>query len=179
MKWWKERIRTGRQLSTKSLVEGMIMALEAAICAVVIINGYNMAHLSGAMWAVVSAVLVLQPAFDQSFSTALVRVVANLFGAAVGSLITVSHGHSVEDICVALAVVIIVGERLRLDKGLRSACASVVIVMMSTESSVLHRGVERASSVAVGCAVALMLQLLMQPIVSRLDHVFSGEDVAE
>jgi hypothetical protein len=50
---------------------------------------------------------------------------------------------------------------------------------MSTESSVLHRGVERASSVAVGCAVALMLQLLMQPIVSRLDHVFVGEDVAE
>jgi uncharacterized membrane protein YgaE (UPF0421/DUF939 family) len=131
------------------------------------------------MWAVVSAVLVLQPAFDQSFSTALIRVVANLFGAAVGSLIIVSHGHSVEDICVALAVVIIVGERLRLDKGLRSACASVVIVMMSTESSALHRGVERASSVAIGCAVALILQLVMQPIVTRLDHVFTGEDVAE
>jgi len=172
-------IRAGRELSRKSLVEGMIMALEAAICTVVIISAFNYAHMAGAMWAVVSAVLVLQPAFDQSFSTALVRVVANLIGAAVGSLITISHGHSVEDICVALAVVIIVGERLRLDKGLRSACASVVIVMMSTESSVLHRGVERASSVAVGCAVALLLQLIMQPVVNRLDHIFTGEDVAE
>jgi uncharacterized membrane protein YgaE (UPF0421/DUF939 family) len=172
-------IRAGRELSRKSLVEGMIMALEAAICTVVIISAFNYAHMAGAMWAVVSAVLVLQPAFDQSFSTALVRVVANLFGAAVGSLITISHGHSVEDICVALAVVIIVGERLRLDKGLRSACASVVIVMMSTESSVLHRGVERASSVAVGCAIALLLQLIMQPVVNRLDHIFTGEDVAE
>jgi uncharacterized membrane protein YgaE (UPF0421/DUF939 family) len=172
-------IRAGRELSRKSLVEGMIMALEAAICTVVIISAFNYAHMAGAMWAVVSAVLVLQPAFDQSFSTALVRVVANLFGAAVGSLITISHGHSVEDICLALAVVIIVGERLRLDKGLRSACASVVIVMMSTESSVLHRGVERASSVAVGCAVALLLQLIMQPVVNRLDHIFTGEDVAE
>jgi uncharacterized membrane protein YgaE (UPF0421/DUF939 family) len=75
--------------------------------------------------------------------------------------------------------VIIIGERLRLDKGLRSACASVVIVMMSAESSPLHRGVERASSVAIGCAVALVLQLLMQPVVSRLDRVFPGEDVAE
>lgn len=155
------------------------MALEAAICCVVIISAYNYAHFAGAMWAVVSAVLVLQPAFDQSLSTALIRVVANLFGAAVGSFVTVSHGHSTEDICVALAVVIIVGERLRLDKGLRSACASVVIVMMSTESSVLHRGVERASSVAIGCAIALILQLAMQPIVAQLDHVFTGEDVAE
>ena len=155
------------------------MALEAAICCVVIISAYNYAHFAGAMWAVVSAVLVLQPAFEQSLSTALIRVVANLFGAAVGSFVTVSHGHSTEDICVALAVVIIVGERLRLDKGLRSACASVVIVMMSTDSSVLHRGVERASSVAIGCAIALVLQLAMQPIVAQLDHVFTGEDVAE
>src|SRR3954462_10365312 len=151
----------------------MIMALEAAICCVVIIAAYNQAHISGAMWAVVSAVLVLQPAFEQSLSTALIRVVANLFGAAVGSFVTVAHGHSTEDICVALAVVIIIGERLRLDKGLRSACASVVIVMMSTESSVLHRGVERASSVAIGCAVALILQLIMQPMVSKLDRVFT------
>lgn len=178
MKWIGD-LRAGRELSRKSLVEGMIMALEASICTVVLVNGYNHFHLAGVMWAVVSAVLVLQPAFDQSFSTALIRVVANLFGAAVGSFVTVSHGHTVEDICVALAVVIIVGERLRLDKGLRSACASVVIVMMSTESSVLHRGVERASSVAVGCAVALILQLFMQPIVSHLDRVFTGEDVAE
>jgi uncharacterized membrane protein YgaE (UPF0421/DUF939 family) len=176
---WLGNVRAGRELSRKSLVEGMIMALEAGICAVVIINAYNYGHLSGAMWAVVSAVLVLQPAFDQSFSTALIRVVANLFGAALGSLITVSHGHSTEDICIALAVVIIIGERLRLDKGLRSACASVVIVMMSAESSPLHRGLERASSVAIGCAVALILQLFMQPIVSRLDRVFPGEDVAE
>jgi uncharacterized membrane protein YgaE (UPF0421/DUF939 family) len=178
VKWLKD-IRAGRELSRKSLVEGMIMALEAAVCAVVIIWTYNHWHLAGAMWAVVSAVLVLQPAFDQSFSTALIRVIANLLGAAVGSLIMVAHGHSTEDICVALAVVIIVGERLRLDKGLRSACASVVIVMMSTESSVLHRGVERASSVAIGCAVALILQLFMQPVVSQLDRVFTGEDVAE
>jgi uncharacterized membrane protein YgaE (UPF0421/DUF939 family) len=157
----------------------MIMALEAAICTIVIISAYNYGHLAGAMWAVVSAVLVLQPAFDQSFATALIRVVANLLGAAVGSFVTVSHGHSVEDICIALAVVIILGERLRLDKGLRSAGASVVIVMMSTESSVLHRGVERASSVAIGCAVALILQLIMQPIVTRLGRVLPGEDVAE
>ena len=176
---WAKDIRAGRELSRKSLVEGLIMALEAAICTVVIISAYNYGHIAGAMWAVVSAVLVLQPAFDQSFSTALIRVIANMLGAAVGSLITISHGHAVEDICVALAVVIVIGERLRLDKGLRSACASVVIVMMSAETSVLHTGLERAGSVAVGCGVALLLQLVMQPVVSRLDKVFVGEDVAE
>ena len=166
-------------MSRKSLVEGLIMALEAAICTVVIIATYNYGHLAGAMWAVVSAVLVLQPAFDQSLSTALIRVIANMLGAAVGALITVSHGHAPEDICVALAVVIVVGERLRLDKGLRSACASVVIVMMSAESSVVHTGLERAGSVAIGCGIALALQLLMQPVVGQLDRVFTGEDVAE
>ncbi len=156
------------------------MALEAAICAVILVNLYNHFHFAGALWAVVSAVLVLQPAFDLSLSTALTRVVANLLGASIGAFVSISHGHAVEDVCVALALVIIVGERLRLDKGLRSACASVVIVMMSTEATTaVHRGVERASSVAVGCGVALLLQLLLQPVISRFDRLFPGEDVAE
>ncbi len=176
---WIDEVRAGRELSRRSLVEGLIMALEASICAVVLISAYNAAHLSGVMWALVSAVLVLQPAFDQSFSTALIRVIANLLGASVGAFVTITHGHEVEDLCVALAVVIILGERLRLDKGLRSACASVIIVMMSTEASIVHRSVERASSVAIGCGVALILQLMMQPITSRLQRVFAREEVAE
>ncbi len=161
------------------MVEGLIMALEASICTVVLINAYANFHLPGALWAVVSSVLVLQPAFDLSVSTALTRVVANLLGAAIGGFVSYAHGRQIEDVCVALAIVIVIGERLRLDKGLRSACASVVIVMMSSDQSVVHPGIERASSVAIGCGVALFLQLLMEPIVSRLGRVFQGEDVAE
>lgn len=178
MKWFGD-IRAQRKLSQKSLVEGLIMALEASICTVALVNAYNYFHLAGAMWAIVSAVLVLQPAFDLSLSTAVTRVVANLLGASIGAFVSLSHGHAVEDLCVALALVIVIGERLRLDKGLRSACASVIIVMMSVESSVVHRGVERASSVALGCGVALLLQSLLRPLVERLDRIFPGEDVAE
>ncbi len=173
-------IQAQRSLSRKSLVEGLIMALQAAICTTVLVNTYNHFHFAGALWAVVSAVLVLQPAFDLSVSTAMTRVVANLLGASIGAFVSISHGHAVEDLCVALALVIVIGERMRLDKGLRSACASVVIVMMSADPGTpVHRGVERASSVAIGCAVALLLQLLMQPLIARLDRVFPGEDVAE
>src|SRR5947209_18644488 len=40
-----------------------------------------------------------------------------------------------------------------------SACASLLIVTLTPDPALLHRGVERAVSVSVDCGIALVLQL--------------------
>ena len=50
---------------------------------------------------------------------------------------------------------------LRLDLGLRSACASLLIVTLSPDPALLHRGEQRTVAVIVGCGIALLLQLAL------------------
>ena len=40
--------------------------------------------------------------------------------------------------------------------------------MMKTDDTILHRSLERATAVAIGCAVALLLQIITQPIVAKV-----------
>ena len=91
---------------------------------------YGYFQLGSAMWAVVSAVLVLQPGLEQSYGASATRFVANLTGALTGAIVDKVHGHGAADLMIALVLVVAFCELLRLDQGLRSACASVVIVMM-------------------------------------------------
>jgi uncharacterized membrane protein YgaE (UPF0421/DUF939 family) len=69
--------------------------------------------------------------------------------------------HGPVAVAVALVVVILLCELLRLDMGLRSACASLLIVTLSPDPSLLHRGELRAVAVIVGCGIALLLQLAL------------------
>jgi uncharacterized membrane protein YgaE (UPF0421/DUF939 family) len=130
------------------------------------------------MWAAVSAVLVLQPGVQGSLKASIVRVLANLLGAGIGVVVGVAFQNRLAAICVSLVLLILVCELLRLDAGVRSACASLLIVTMTPDSSLIHRGVERASAVGMGCAIALALQFAVQPF--RTDHrAASGGDDSE
>ena len=51
--------------------------------------------------------------------------------------------------------------------GVRSACASVLIVGIGSDS-LLVRGVERATAVSIGCGMALLLQIATYPIIQRV-----------
>jgi uncharacterized membrane protein YgaE (UPF0421/DUF939 family) len=149
--------------------------LQAAICAVLIVKGYDFARASGAMWALVSAALVLQPGFSQSLAASAIRVVANLLGAGIGAAISLTLGARLPEICLGLVAIILICEFARLDKGVRSACASVLIVMMKTDDTVLHRSLERVTAVAVGCGIALLLQIITQPIIAKIKIKIKAE----
>ena len=70
-------------------------------------------------------------------------------------------------VCISLVLIILLCEVARLDMGVRSACASVLIVGIGSDSLVM-RGVERASAVSVGCGMALLLQVATYPIIQRV-----------
>ena len=146
--------------SGKRFGETMVQAVEAVICTFAIVWGFQLAHKPGAIWALVSAVIVLRPGFEDSLRASEVRIAANMVGALVGVVVSVAaRAAGPLQIAVALAVVILICHWPPLENGVRSACAGVVIVMMH-EGSVTHMGFERLAAVLVGCLTAMVVGFL-------------------
>jgi uncharacterized membrane protein YgaE (UPF0421/DUF939 family) len=153
-------VQSPRRVSRASVLTAAFYALEAVVCAAIVIV-YRRFALGSAMWAVVSAVLVLQPGIEQSYGASATRFVANLTGALTGAAVDHLHGHSAADVMIALALVVGFCELLRLDQGMRSACASVVIVMMSVGAADVTQTTERrVLSVVIGCSTALVVRMV-------------------
>jgi len=153
-------VQAQRPNNRETLVTAAVFALQTTIAVFAVHAIYSAIRAPAEMWAMISAVLVLQAGFQQGLASSLTRFVANVVGAGVGVLVAVAWGRHTAEIAVALVIVVFACEGLRLDLGLRSACASTIIVMHGvSENSVLMTGIERAESVALGCGVAILLQL--------------------
>jgi uncharacterized membrane protein YgaE (UPF0421/DUF939 family) len=161
-----DTVRAQRQIS---FAQAAVFAAEAVVCVLAALKLYERMGSAGGLWAAVSAVLVLQPGVQQSLAASVVRVIANLLGAGTGVVVSLIFPHGTAAVCVSLAVLILLCEWLRLDLGLRSACASLLIVTLSPDPELLHRGVERAVAVLVGCGIALTLQFALQLVRQRVE----------
>lgn len=169
-----KQVQSPRPVNRASVTGAALYAFEAAVCMLVVVLIYQRFQLGSAMWAVVSAVLVLQPGLEESYGASATRFASNLIGAATGAVVDRLHGHGTADVIVALALVVAFCEVLRLDQGLRSACASVIIVMMSVGSEVVAQTTERrVLSVVIGCSTALLVRFAAEPV-QRLLRVGSG-----
>jgi hypothetical protein len=144
----------------ESLRIALLFAVQVAICGFVLWRLYTWFGYHGYGWALVSAVLVLQPGMDQSYATALVRVVANIIGASVGLLAAYVLGFGVGQVLAAVAIISLICEPLRLDLGLRSACVAAIIVILgsSERAQLVASGLERMVAVIAGCVLALGVQ---------------------
>jgi uncharacterized membrane protein YgaE (UPF0421/DUF939 family) len=156
-------IQAQRDVTRESFAESLVYAAQAVAATLLILAAYGWMGRTGGVWAAVSAVLVLQPGFRRSLAASAIRVIANLLGAAVGIAAGAEFADRSVSVCVALIVIILACEVAKLDAGVRSACASVLIVSMGT-GTLYERGIERATAVAIGCGAALALQLVTQPV---------------
>jgi uncharacterized membrane protein YgaE (UPF0421/DUF939 family) len=162
-----ETIQTHRGRNRETFAEACVYAAQAVIATVVVLAVYRWAGKPGGMWAAVSAVLVLQPGFERSLAASAIRVIANLLGVGIGALVGTMIPDRTVAVCIALVLIILLCEVARLDMGVRSACASVLIVGIGSDSLVA-RGFERATAVSVGCGMALLLQFATYPILQRV-----------
>ena len=152
-------VQARREVSLQTGLISALYAAQACLSVFVILHAYQLMRIKNPLWAVVSAVLILQPGINQSLANSLTRVVANAVGMAIGALVELIHGHGALGLCEGLIAVIVVCEVLRLDAGLRTACATLLIVMMPG-GFILGRGAERVQAVAIGCACGVAIQLL-------------------
>jgi uncharacterized membrane protein YgaE (UPF0421/DUF939 family) len=158
-------VQSPRRVNRASVTGAALYAFEAAVCMLIVVFMYQRFQLGSAMWAVVSAVLVLQPGLEQSYGASATRFASNLIGALTGAVVDRLHGHGTADVIVALALVVTFCEILRLDQGLRSACASLIIVMMSVGSEIVSQTTERrVLSVVIGCVTALLVRVAVEPV---------------
>jgi uncharacterized membrane protein YgaE (UPF0421/DUF939 family) len=158
-----------RPHTQRSWALALFAAAEAALSVLILIFGYAWAGRHDALWAVVTAVLVVQPGFRQSLVASVTRVIANIAGALTALII----GLLVKDpnlaVILSLIVVILLCELLRLDLGVRPACASVIIVLMAGNGPIWGSSMHRVSAVAIGCGVAILVQFLSAPFVRKID----------
>lgn len=142
-------IRAARPRNRESLKVALIYAGQTAICVFLLLYVYDRLHGPASSWALISAVLVMQPGFQQSLAASATRIVANLIGGLTAAAIGLIGGHGAIAIVIGFVLIILICEYLRLDMGVRTACVSVVIVLGKTETGVVHSGEDRVFAVIV------------------------------
>lgn len=163
------QIQSPRERKSQDFALAILFAGQVIVCAVLLHSGYYLFRAQGVYWAIISAILVLQPGFAQSVNASVTRIAANLIGALIGLVIGYSLGTGSWQVVSAMVIVIFICEPLRLDFGLRTACVSAIIVMTAHGSeSVLTNSIERFLAVVVGCGLALVVQLLADRIREKL-----------
>lgn len=153
-------VRADRPTTLETLQTAVFYTAQLVVCSLLLLEGYHIEGSPAALWAVVSAANVIQPAMGQTISESAVRIGANLVGAISGIIVGQICGDGIWQFCAALVVVVAICEALKLDLGLREACVSVAVVMISREGSFVGTGMQRLLAVIVGCVTALFIQLL-------------------
>ena len=115
--------------------------------------------------------MVLYPGVAQSFSAALLRLLANFLGCAIGFTVGYLIGQYTWHVVVAIIVVIFIGELLHMDMALRTACVAAIIVMTGLGDSLEMTALERLFSAFVGGVAAILVQLAVIPLRKYMDFV--------
>ena len=156
-------VRAQRRTTRQTLQLAFLYALQAILSSALLIVGYQLTHARALNWAIISAILVIQPGIEQSIAASAVRIAANLVGGLIGLAIGALLGDGYPQLLFALLLTVSACELLRLDLGLRTACVAAVIVMVTApDGHVTTSALERLSAVIVGCFTALAVQLIAE-----------------
>jgi uncharacterized membrane protein YgaE (UPF0421/DUF939 family) len=151
-----------------SHLDALIFSAKAAVAAVAAVLVFGLTDLPGGVWAAVSAVIVTQPSMHPSVRASLTRVTANLIGAAVGAVVSLTLGHAMLSLAAGVLMTGMVCHFTKLDEALRPAYAAVVIVIMSLDSRGWRGSLERVLAVFLGCVCALVVGFVCDRIATWL-----------
>jgi uncharacterized membrane protein YgaE (UPF0421/DUF939 family) len=166
-------IRAERRTTRETFQTAILYALQVILTSLLLIAGYGLADSHALIWALVSAVLVIQPGIEQSLAASAIRIAANLVGGVIGLAIAQLLGLGHPQLLLAILLTVFACELLRLDLGLRTACVATIIVMTITiDGRVTTSAFERLSAVLIGCLTAVLVQFL----IDRLRRLTSWAD---
>jgi uncharacterized membrane protein YgaE (UPF0421/DUF939 family) len=162
-------IQADRPSNRETLQTAALYAAQVVLAVTLLMEGYHIWSVHSPLWAVVSAILVVQPAMEQSISTSAVRIAANTVGGLSGIVVGIFLGDGIWQFLLALVLVVIICEIFKLDLALRTACVSVAVIMLRSESGrVAATSWQRLFGVFIGCVTALIVQILAEMIRRRL-----------
>jgi uncharacterized membrane protein YgaE (UPF0421/DUF939 family) len=118
-------------------------------------------HYADISWALISVMLVLSADGKDSVPLAIVRIKANVVGAAVGALCLLISSNNLWIMSVGLVITLSLCYFLKLDAGIRSSLAAAIIVMLHEEGKhIWDTAIERIIAVLAGCLIGLIVTFI-------------------
>ena len=119
-------------------------------------------------WAVITALIVTQSNVGGSLKAALDRFIGSVFGAVYGSAVAfaIPHEHGLSRAAALVMAVAPLSFMSALSAGFRVAPITAIIVLLSATGSALGPfgfAVDRVLEVGLGCAVGLLVSVLIVP----------------
>src|SRR4051794_28465066 len=119
-------------------------------------------------WAVITALIVTQSNVGGSLKAALDRFIGSVFGAVYGSAVAfaIPHEHGLSRATALVVAVAPLSFMAALSAGFRVAPITAIIVLLSATGSTLGPfgfAVDRVLEVGLGCAVGLLVSVLIVP----------------
>jgi uncharacterized membrane protein YgaE (UPF0421/DUF939 family) len=169
----KETLKLSQPTLRETMLVAALYATQAIICVVLLEWIYGWGHWLGVLWAMIAAILALQPGLSQSVVTSIIRIAANTVGAGVA--LGVAHLHlaklhlTVElQLILSLVIIVFTCELLRLNLALRTACVAAIIVLTANDGHVRTSALERFSATVAGCLMALIVQVCTDLVLKKL-----------
>ena len=121
------------------------------------------------IWAMNSIALVLSPIREESNVLIADRILANMLGAAVASILMLYDNPNIILGCIGIVITIILSKILNIYRTVRTAVVTLVIIMVPVyEGSRIMIAFERLFCVIIGCVIALIITLLADALIHRI-----------
>lgn len=116
-------------------------------------------------WAVITAIVVMQPELSKTLSAGRDRVVATLVGAAFGMALVALREQGLPTLPLFVAGLIPLAMLTAVVPTLRLACTTLVVVfLIPAEGDVYLRPLFRVADILVGAFSCLVISLLVFPL---------------
>jgi uncharacterized membrane protein YgaE (UPF0421/DUF939 family) len=164
----------GMALANRTVVgftEAFVYTSKAALAAAAAYGLSHAIYATGAIWAVVSALVVIQPFLHTSLRASWVRVVANLLAGVVAGALGAFIGVKLIVLVLGIIIVGLACHVMKLDDGLRAAYAGVAIVTLTAQGPFWAEPMQRIVGVFLGCVCALVINLAFD----KIGHKFTRQ----
>lgn len=122
----------------------------------------------GALWAMITAIIVAQDTRAATENTAWLEVIGGLIGALAGGIYFVFFPFSILGMGILIGIVVFICEILRVPTYIRFAAFTVAIVMvisaLNPDIPPFFNAAHRVLEVIIGCAVAVVFVRIWQRI---------------
>ncbi|MBM7580954.1 FUSC family protein [Jeotgalibacillus terrae] len=149
MKWLKKRFIGGRILKT-----GVAVFLTALICQLLNLP---------VVFAVITAIVTIEPTAADSIKKGLIRFPASAIGASIAMLATFLLGDTAITYTISAVLTIYICYKLKLDAGMLVATLTAVAMIPGTEDHFLLEFVKRLGTTGIGILTSTLVNFLLMP----------------
>jgi uncharacterized membrane protein YccC len=120
-------------------------------------------HLQEAYWALITTVVVTQPALNETITASINRVMGTIIGAAIGFLVLEAATPSLPAAWLFWPALLPLAILTSMRQSLRLSCITlIVVVLIPSTGPVFTRPLDRVIGILLGTAAALVVAVVLR-----------------